>query len=167
MKRRRHGTRLHRGVPHHIDKVNHAHDKITSYIHIGTNLCCGLHFQKLKKLGFVADLDLEAERIERLSPGFKNYLRLPVKDDYAPSQKQFEKGTDFIDKFVKAKKKIYVHCKKGHGRSPTMTAAYFIRKGKSVSNAIKYIKTCRPEIHLEKVQVEALKKWSKRFKTTK
>ena len=156
-----HSKRLHRGVKDHI---NHAYDKITSYIYIGANLCCGLHFQKLKRLGFAADLDLEAERIERLSPGFKDFLRLPVKDDYAPTQKQLQQGADFINRFVKAKKKIYVHCKKGHGRSPTMVAAYFISKGKGVSEAVKYIKARRPEMHLEKVQVEALKQWSKRFK---
>ena len=54
-------------------------------------------------------------------------------------------------------KKVYVHCKNGHGRAPTLVAAYLIREhGKSVDEALEIIKAGRPTIHIEDVQREAL-----------
>lgn len=149
---------LYHGVSKHVTDL---YDRITKYIYIGTNLCCDAHFAKLLKLGFAADLDLEAERIERPPQPFRHYLRIPIRNHHAPTQQQFKKGVAFIDKFVKAKKKIYVHCKNGHGRSPTMVAAYFVRKGKNVKEAIGFLKKRRHGMHLQKVQIEALHRWAK------
>jgi len=54
------------------------------------------------------------------------------------------------------KKKVYVHCQNGHGRAPTLVAAYLIRQGKTPMEAIEFIKSKRPTIHLEEVQISAL-----------
>ncbi len=151
--------KFYRGVRRHLV---YAYDRITSEIYVGTNLCCEAHFAKLKQLGFEADLDLEAEKIERPPVKFKNYLRLPVKDHRAPSASQLWRGTAFINRFVGRGKKIYVHCKNGHGRSPTMVAAYLIRyRSMSVAQAINYVKARRRGMHLRKVQLQALRKWAK------
>ena len=50
--------------------------------------------------------------------------------------------------------------KNGHGRSPTLVAAWFISRGKTLAQAIALIKRKRPEIHLEKSQIAALKQFS-------
>lgn len=57
---------------------------------------------------------------------------------------------------VKMKKKVYAHCQNGHGRAPTLAAAYLIKNGKRVDEAIKIIKSKRPAIHLEVGQKAAL-----------
>jgi dual specificity MAP kinase phosphatase len=94
--------------------------------------------------------------------GVKYYLWLPVKDHQAPTQEQLMVGVDFIDTLVSRKIKIYIHCKNGHGRSPTLVAAYLIAtKGMTVDQAVKYIEKRRPSIHLEKVQYAALKKFER------
>ena len=146
---------------------HHEFDRITPYIYIGTNFCCRPHFLQIKKLGIQADFDLEAERIERLTHDLKYYLWLPVKDHYAPTKTQFEIGTSFLDSLVRAKKKVYVHCKNGHGRSPTMVVAYFISQGMTAKEAIAFIKKRRPEMHLWKAQIRALKMFYKRKRIKK
>jgi len=62
---------------------------------------------------------------------------------------------------VKIKKKTYVHCINGHGRSTVLVAAYLISKGKTVKKVLELIKQKRPSIHLEKIQKEALDKYAK------
>ena len=55
---------------------------------------------------------------------------------------------------------VYVHCKNGHGRAPTLVAAYLTRKGKPPAEAEAFIKSKRPSIHLEEAQRAALRYFS-------
>ncbi len=143
------------------------YSKITNYIYIGTNMCnnktCSMHFGKLKKLNIKADIDLESERNED-PHGVEAYLWLPTKDNTSPSPVQLSIGVKYIDDFVKAKKRIYVHCKLGHGRSPMLVIAYFIHKGMKMKESLAFVKKKRPEIHLNKLQLNALKKFEKNIK---
>jgi len=134
--------------------------EITDNIYLGTNLCCIIlaHTQVLKNKGINADINLENERQEEF-PDVEIYLWLPVKDKTAPSQFQLEVGAKAIDSIVNSEKKVYVHCKNGHSRSPTLVAAYFILKGMNPEDAIAKIKSKRPEIHLLDVQKDALRKY--------
>lgn len=138
-------------------------NQITDLIYLGTNLCCGAipHIQVLLNLGIKADIDLEEERQEE-TPNIDTYLWLPVKDLQAPTQEQLDTGVAVIDNLVKNNKKVYIHCKNGHGRSPTLLAAYFISQGMDVNKAIEKIKSKRPQIHLQEVQIEALKTYLQR-----
>ena len=131
--------------------------RITEQIFLGTNLCCLVtsHIQILLGLGVFADIDLEEER-QNAAPAVPVYLWLPVVDHGAPVCEQIDAGVALMDSMIKRGKKIYVHCRNGHGRSPTLVAAYFIYKGKTVEKAIEAIKVKRPEIHLREVQVVAL-----------
>jgi len=49
-----------------------------------------------------------------------------------------------------------VHCQHGHGRAPTLVAAYLISKGNSVEEAISLIASKRSTIHINDKQKEAL-----------
>ena len=133
------------------------YSRINQYIYIGTNFCCKAHFDKrLLKKGITTDISLE--EISMDSPfGVKSYLWLPVKDHYPPTKYQFLVGVNVINNAIKTKNKVYIHCKNGHGRAPTLVAAYLISKGMSVSEAIKLIRLRRPEIHLRHNQLKALK----------
>ena len=66
-----------------------------------------------------------------------------------------------MSEFVKNKVKTYVHCKQGHGRSPTLIAAYLILQGNGWKESINFIKKKRPSIHLTNAQVKALIKFEK------
>ncbi|MBI2600127.1 dual specificity protein phosphatase family protein [Candidatus Daviesbacteria bacterium] len=139
-------------------------NQITDLIYLGTNLCCTAppHIKVLQDLGIKADIDLEEERQEQ-TPNIDTYLWLPVKDHFAPTQEQLDTGVVVIDSLVKNNKKVYIHCKNGHGRSPTLLAAYFISQSMKVNEAIEKIRSKRSEIHIREIQIEALNKFKQKI----
>ncbi len=144
------------------------HSKITDLIYLGSNLCkgnsCPVHSEEFKELGVCVELNLDNERKEIPPDDIESYSWLPVVDGYAPTQIQLAIGSSIINESVRRKKVVYVHCRNGHGRGPTMVVAYLIRyEGYDVDQAIKLIKEKRPEIHIEKNQMEVLRKFKKRL----
>ena len=137
------------------------YDYITDGIYIGTNQCCvaGLA-DVLKKEQITADISLEENRLD-VPFGVDMYVWIPVVDKMAPTQDQLSFGAESIEKLVSQNRKIYVHCKNGHGRAPTLVAAYFIKKGVIAKEAIAFIKTKRLSIHLKEAQRRALGDFSK------
>lgn len=150
--------------------MTHTHaeteySQITENIFVGTNLCCTTspHAQVLTDLGITAEVDMEEERTAS-PPKIDIYLWLPTKDHTAPKQDQLDAGVALIEKAVNMNRKIYIHCKLGHGRGPTMAAAYFIFKGSTTEEAIDKIKQKRSEIHLEEVQKQVLNDYFRRIR---
>lgn len=143
-------------------QINYS--RITPQIYLGTNACCIRHFDlKLLQKGIRADVSLQKERVD--SPqGVRYFLWLPTKDLQAPSIDALTVGTEFMNTVIVKKQKVYVHCLNGHGRSPALVAAYFIRfQHMSVDEAIKRIKNKRPEIHIEVIQHKALQRFYKKY----
>ena len=130
---------------------------ITDGIYIGTNQCCVTHFDEmLQKEGIRADISLEEDHVD-MPFGVDFYTWIPIVNHTAPTQEQLEFGVTVLAKMVALGKKVYVHCKNGYGRAPTLVAAYLIREhGKSVDEALEIIKAKRPTIHIADVQREAL-----------
>lgn len=140
------------------------YSQITDQIYIGSNLCvgphCPVHCEYFKKLGITGEVNLEMERDENPSPCVEAYLWLPVLDNTAPTPSQLEIGASVMDGLIKAGGKVYVHCQKGHGRSPTLVCAYLVKYGgMKVEDAMSFVWQKRREIHLEEVQVQALKEF--------
>jgi len=141
---------------------------ITDNIILGSDFCnhrvCKLHSSEFKKLGVSSEISLRAELKEVPADELCTYTWLPVPDKMAPNQNQLAIGTSIIDGAVSSGQKIYVHCTHGHGRSPTLVVAYFIRfQGKSLEEAEHIVKEKRPEIHIEPPQREALVEFAKRW----
>ncbi|MBI2459732.1 MAG: dual specificity protein phosphatase family protein [Parcubacteria group bacterium] len=139
-------------------------DYITDGIYIGTNQCCQTHFdERLKKKGITADISLEKERLD--APfGVDFYVWLPVPDFTPPAPDQLEFGVLVLEKIVSMGKKVYVHCKEGHGRAPTLMAAYLVKKGKTPEQAEAFIRSKRAPVHLGEVQRQALRNFSAKIK---
>jgi len=152
--------------------MNNPHPKIpifeynyiTDGIYIGTNQCCQIHFdEKLKVEGITADISLEEDRLD--APfGVDFYVWIPVKNHTVPKRDQLEFGVSVLEKLVAMGKKVYVHCKNGHGRAPTLVAAYLIRKAKNAEEAEAFLKSKRPSMHLDDIQREALQEFVKSSK---
>jgi atypical dual specificity phosphatase len=149
--------------PHSKAQKEIDYSNIIDGIYIGTNQCCQTHFdEELKNAGIDADISLEESRVD--APfGVSFYLWLPTKDQSAPTVEQLEFGVSAIENLVAKKTMIYVHCKNGHGRAPTLVAAYLIKKGKTLDEAIDFIKSKRPAVHLQEVQMEALKTFASKI----
>lgn len=147
-------------------KDNHIfnYTKITDYIYIGSDLCngdvCSIHGNEFKKLGVCTEINLSAEKKETPPDSIDAYIWLPVIDMTAPTQDQLRIGSAIINENVENGNTIYVHCKNGHGRSPTLVAAYLIRyKNLEVDEAISFIKSKRSEIHPNDEQICALEEY--------
>ncbi len=141
-------------------KLEFEYSKITDQIYIGTNQCCVAHFKKnLIQRGIHADISLEEKRID--APfGAKYYLWMPVRDHAAPNPRQFEAGTRFLDELIRSGEKVYVHCRRGHGRAPALVAAYLALYGHlSPEKAFQLIRQRRPAVHPNARQMSAVKKF--------
>ena len=150
-------------------KIDHPQIKRLEYneiidgIYIGTNQCCQTHFdEKLKKEGITADISLEEYKVD--APfGVDFYVWIPTKNHTPPTDEQLEFGVSVLEKIISMSKKVYVHCKNGHGRAPTLISAYLIKKGKSPEEAEEFFKTKRPSMHLDEAQRQALNKFNKHY----
>jgi protein-tyrosine phosphatase len=90
----------------------------------------------------------------------EHYCYLPTVDDDCPSPEHFQTGVDFIRSVVQDGGQVYIHCKAGVGRAPTLAAAYFIAEGMTVEEAIALIKRTRPFITITPPQMEALHQYA-------
>lgn len=146
------------------DHVQFDFNQITDEIYLGTNSCCTMHFEKnLLDKDILADISLEAEKIDQPF-GVNSYLWLPTIDHAAPTMEALALGTQMMTFLINNKKKVYVHCQNGHGRAPTLVAAYFMSQGLSLDKAIKKIRTKRREIHIEPVQKATLELFAENVK---
>lgn len=145
---------------HNIVRYN----QIDKNIWIGTNQCCQTHFEKkLLDKGITADVSLEEKRVD--APfGVESYLWLPTVDHTPPTIDQMELGAEHINHLIANKHKIYVHCQNGHGRAPTLVAAYYIFKGMTVGGAIRKVERKRQGAHINELQKEGLEAFKKRMK---
>lgn len=142
--------------------------QITSLIFIGTNMCCQGHFnENLLKQGIEVDISLEKEQLD--TPfGARFSIWIPVKDHTPPAEDQLAFGVAVIESFAKMKKKMYIHCKNGHGRAPTLVAAYLMKnRGWSAAKALAFLKKQRPSIHLTPNQLHALYRFSQKRKRSR
>ena|SRR3990167_9441139 len=147
------------------------YSKITEQIYIGSDLCkggvCKIHGEEFKALGVDVEINLSAERNE-LPPKELEvaYCWLPTVDCTAPSATQLDMGTAVMHEVIKDGRVVYVHCTNGHGRSPTMVAAYLIRFGrKPLGEALAQISQGRPEAHIEETQKAALEEFERKWST--
>lgn len=129
---------------------------IADGIYIGTNQCCALGLAEVLKMEDIsADISLEDLRLDHPF-GVSMYVWIPTPDHAAPTQDQLSFGAQALKEMVRQKRKVYVHCKNGHGRATTLVASYFISLGKSVDEGIEIVKKGRTTIHLQDSQREAL-----------
>lgn len=147
-----------------MDHAIFAYSEITPAIYVGTNLCCSPHGAKLKELGVQIDISLEYERIEA-PEGLGAFLWLPVRDHEAPTMEQLFVGTAVLAQAEERQIRAYVHCRNGHGRSPTLVIAHFIRHGMNAQTAHAFVQSKRPEINLTATQEAALAEFETRVRS--
>ena len=145
-------SKPHKKTPH----ADHSYSKITEHLYLGFNMaCCDLHFKNLKSLGVVADINVEAENIER-PHNMEVALWLPTPEHEVPSQTQLLVGANSILNLISKKKTVYVHCENGHARSAVVVGAYLILTGMSTNEALQLMKEKRSVIHPGELHVKAL-----------
>lgn len=144
---------LRRHLPHKVFEFN----QITDQIFLGTNFCCQTHFDRLLlKRGVTCDISLEYERLDQPF-GVEVFVWIPTQDHHVTSKDELIIGAATLDRMIKQGKKVYIHCKNGHGRAPTFLAAYFVlHKGMTPARAFEFIHDHRPEAHPSKQQMKSI-----------
>lgn len=91
------------------------------------------------KIENIIDLREESEiNTDKMSTGFK-IRYFPIKDDSAPSFQQFFKIVSEIDDIISKGEKVYIHCRLGRGRAPTIAIGYLVHKGIPLERACLYV----------------------------
>ena len=72
-----------------------------------------------------ADVNVDEDLLDRL--GLKR-IELPMRDGQAPSEAQVER---FLNIVSESKKRVFVHCGAGVGRTGTMAASYLVASGQA------------------------------------
>jgi len=114
--------------------------------------------RKMKALGITAIINMRMHSVytEAQYEGF-HYLHLPTPDNTPPPLDVLQRGADFADAEIKNGGKVYMHCRQGLGRGPTMCIAYLLKTGLTVDDAIALIKKARSFINPRPSQIARLK----------
>lgn len=114
--------------------------------------------QKLKAMGVTGIVNMRMNPIYKESQyeGF-HYLHLPTVDNTPPPLDVLIKGADFMTNEIKNGGKVYVHCRQGLGRGPTMAIAYLISTGITYDDAYSQVKKVRTFINPRPGQISRLK----------
>lgn len=133
------------------------HSQITADLFLGSQYSL-LGLQKLKALGITAIVNMRENPIfaESQYQGFK-YLHLPTVDNTPPPLDVLIRGADFMNTEIKAGGKVYVHCRQGLGRGPTMAIAYLLSTGLTFEDAFALVKKVRTFINPRVTQIARLK----------
>lgn len=89
-------------------------------------------------------------------------LHLPVPDLQAPAPDQFMGALNFIDRQRARGRAVAVHCLVGQGRTGTILAAYRVRAGAAVDDALRELRTLCPGAVGSAVQEQALHRFAAR-----
>ena len=131
--------------------------KITANLFLGSQYS-PIGLNKLKALGVTAIVNMREHSVyeEAKYEGVK-YLHLPTVDNTPPPMDTLIRGADFIDEEISAGGKVYVHCRQGLGRGPTMAIAYLLKTGLTYDDAFKLVQSVRTFINPRPGQILRLK----------
>lgn len=131
--------------------------QITSDLFLGSQYS-HLGLRKLKSLGITAIVNMREHSVyEEARYEGVQYLHLPTVDNTPPPLDVLKKGIDFVDAEIKNGGKVYIHCRQGLGRGPTMTIAYLISTGLTYDDAFAMVKKVRTFINPRPSQITRLK----------
>lgn len=90
-------------------------------------------------------------------------LNLPTRDWSPPSISDLEKGIQFAEEQISGGGSVYIHCRLGEGRGPSMAAAYLISKGYTADEAIRLLRRNRPFVRPNRDQMKRLSELQDKF----
>ena len=92
-------------------------------------------------------------------------MHVPVEDMNPPTLRQIDVCLSAIEKAHARNFAVCVHCAAGLGRTGTMLACYFVKKGMSASSAIDHVRQIRPGSIETPEQADAVRDYGRRLKS--
>ena len=138
-----------------LPRINRS--QITPHLFLGSQYNL-LGLKKLKALGVTAIVNMRMHDVygDAAHQGIK-YLHLPTVDNTPPPIEVLIKGADFMDNEIKHGGSVYVHCRQGLGRGPSMAIAYLIKTGLTYKEAYAMVRKVRIFINPRPGQIKRLK----------
>lgn len=117
-------------------------------------------FRKLKDLGVTAIVNMRTSSYhkEEIEKHIK-FLHLPTIDHTAPSLENLQRGVEFITQEIQNGGRVYIHCKAGEGRGPSMALAYLISTGLTYEGALAFVRKVRTFVKPTQVQEARLREF--------
>lgn len=114
--------------------------------------------RKLKAMKITAIINMRINSIykEAQYEGFR-YLHLPTFDNTPPTLEDLVKGAEFAHEEISKGGKVYIHCRQGLGRGPSMVIAYLLKMGATYEDAFATVKRVRTFINPRPGQVQRLR----------
>jgi protein-tyrosine phosphatase len=136
---------------------------------ITPELALGPRFEKsqvgaLARAGIGSVIDVRSEASddeEALAEHDIRLYHLPVDDRRAPTQAQLEEATQWALKEIAAGRRIFVHCRSGIGRSPSLAIAILMAMGYPLPDAYDAVRRRRAWATLSAGQWEALEQFER------
>lgn len=103
--------------------------RLSDHIYFG-KYPCSETFNELAKVGvtMIVDMTCEAEKLTKYTmPSHMIRIIVPTPDCSTPSDERVEGAVNYFCECLKLGHVIYIHCKGGHGRSPTLAGILFGR----------------------------------------
>jgi len=91
-------------------------------------------------------------------------MQIPVEDMQAPSQAQVDLCLSAIEKAHARGFAVAIHCGAGLGRTGTMLACYFVKKGMNAPAAIAHVRQVRPGSIETPEQADVVSDFARRLK---
>ncbi|MBS1665352.1 MAG: dual specificity protein phosphatase family protein [Bacteroidetes bacterium] len=145
---------LHRGI---VGIPTLRRSQITANLFLGGQYNLrGLRLLKEMGITGVINMRMHSVYVEARYQGLE-YLHLPTPDNTPPKLEDLIRGAEFAHSQIEAGGKVYIHCRQGLGRGPTMAIAYLLRMGQTYADAFATVKRVRTFINPRAGQVARLK----------
>jgi atypical dual specificity phosphatase len=124
-------------------------DWIDSYVLVGS-VPTRADLRNLHRLGVRAIVNM-CEEFDGYHPimaelGIEQF-RLPTLDFCCPSEEDLVRGVAFIQQQVRMGRKVYIHCKAGRGRAPSLATCYLMASRRiSAEEAYGIVRLVRPHV---------------------
>lgn len=114
--------------------------------------------QILKRMGITGIINMRITSIYTEARYMSmRYLHLPTPDNTPPSMEALQAGAKFAHDEISGGGKVYIHCRQGQGRGPSMAIAYLLYTGLTYEDAFALVQKVRTFIRPTATQVLRLK----------
>lgn len=142
---------------HFLGVPNYSSSKVIPRLYVGGQYKVDA-YSLFRLWGIKAVVNMR--RVKDIDPPKDFYiLQLKTQDWSPPSINDLSLGVKFIDRHISSGRGVYVHCRLGEGRGPSMAVAYLIYKGMTAEEAINLIRLRRPTVTINKRQRKRLVEW--------
>lgn len=144
-----HFMALLRRRPDGPDDVSRRVDRVAPWLFIGPELLID-QYADLRRRGVTHIVDLRAEGSDDAdilaSLGFR-WRRIPVPDRRAPTHDQLQSLVEWLDADADPDldQAVYLHCRAGLGRTPSVAIALLMQHGMTLAEAHRVVLAARPE----------------------